>query len=279
VSRAADHHTVSAWSLAPFADADGLLWPLDIRTREIQTKNRPSPKRAGWIRHFNSVRDPLGAWDPWIEEWLAHHVDSQGATLRDKLIESGLVERADRFAFARVLATQMMRTPQGLEFVNETEPDGVALSRDERRERLPLMIDSEPWHGYAERAWRIVHPPDGEQFIISDNPVTSRLRDWPDGAASSTLTLVTEEGGQTHLPQITWPLSPSVCLHVGIGPAEWLPSRKLDHTGFYEINWRTALAADRWVWAADRGVLERLAVQLDRNHYESLYPMVGEWPR
>ena len=275
------HHAVAIYNLKRFVDAGGLLWPYDVRAGSVSgPKSRPGPKGAGWIYNLNSTRGG-NSWNPSLEDWLAREIDSPGAVLLERLLTVGLPDVGHREKFAEVMNAQMTRTPQGYAFLGETAPDLVALTRDELRERVRNVLETGRVEASALMGgtWTLLRPPLGRSFVVSDNPVTSRAYHWPEGAANSVPLVVTRERGATIAPQVTWPLTPDGCLELKLGPARWHGERTLSVGELLEINLRTAISADRWVWGNAEGAVRNVHDELTSRGLSPRSPQVGDWPR
>ena len=271
------HHSVAVYSLRRFTDEDGLLWPYDTRACKIlRGAERPGPKGAGWIANLNSTKTAAG-WNADVEDWLAREIDDPGAKLLDRLLSAGLVDHADRDKYSEVINAQMLRTPQGYRFLGETSPD--ALTRDELRERLRDALQQDGGWLLSEQAWTLLHPPTQRSFVVSDNPVSSRALHWPEGAASTVPIVSTRERGIVPAPQVTWPLTPTACLEVKMGPRKWLGHRDISVGELLEINLRTAMAADRWVWANSEDSVVALARDVAESSLVPFSTQLGTWPR
>jgi hypothetical protein len=256
---------VPQWALRPFADAGGGLYSWDIRSGRVDDSQPRSTAGVGWLNHFYTVGEGSER-DGSIEEWLASEIDNAGPTFLREALDGSLADPRARRRAAEMVMAQMMRTPRGLAWIDDLWPKGPARTKDEVRGRLRALLQLgklAPWLA-AGGSWMLAKPPNGRIFVISDNPVTSRLNDWPELADSDQA-------------QVTLPITPGACLVVEPDPPRWLGERRLRRRDYDEVVFRTALAADKWVWSHDASVLASLAKKARRFGYAPRYAQVGDW--
>lgn len=278
------HHYVPRFYLDKFVDRSTIpprLWIYD----KVRGAIEPStPSDAGAEKHYYAFKKDDGSRDSAAFEEALSKADNEAAPVLAKLLESHQLTPAERECFSRFLALTMVRGPVyrgNFERMNAaivkrlTQRRARAGAFDDilkrgaaAGEKLRQILDagdfevdvlpqiSLPIIGQAlgrfapvfERmSWVLITAPAGHRYVTSDNPLTY-MDPTHDPRSPYGVGLMTAA------VQVAMPLSTDVALITGWDDEHEGSLGVLPGEGAWveDINVRTVVRAERFVWAAER---------------------------
>lgn len=178
--RKARMHTVPRSYLEAFAVKDAArrspsVWRFDLNGNRKQV----GVTQAEVVKHFYTVFRENGEADTGIEDILSR-IEGNFCPARDALLKQEPLDKAQRTAFARFVAAQLLRTPRFFQAVrNMLEVDRFPYTESDLRGAMLVLIDR--WIPRLTRMNAIyAYNETGVPLLTSDNPAAAWRKEGDD---------------------------------------------------------------------------------------------------